>query len=246
MTGQPGAERSGEESPAAVKGAGRAFGRQTGREDEPESRQRHTVARHVFRRAAQAHRPRTEAFGPCQRHAREDEQQQQVHRKVECRLVLQPRGEVFEKDMPLQRHVAEAEVGDRLDPPHGDQQEPPEGQRHVHVAQQRIDAENPAVQQRLAHHLPHGLRRAARGQAAHDAHLVCPGQTPKPHAPLPREGKEHHGRTDHERNAERREKGHRQKSPSLRFINSTTPRVLMPRGHTSRHLPHSMHLFISS
>ena len=49
-----------------------------------------------------------------------------------------------------------------------------------------------------------------------------------------------------ERQTEGCVESHRQKSPSVRLISITTPRVLIPRGQTRRHLPHSMHLFISS
>ncbi len=160
--------------------------------------------------------------------------------------MLQPRAEIFEKDVSLQRHVAESEIGDGLGPPHGDQQEPPEGQRHVHIPQQGVDPEDAAVKQRFAHHLPHRGQGAARGYSEQNPFLVVAGQQPEPLAPLPRQRKEHHRGAEDKRYAERCVESHRQKSPSLRLISITTPRVLMPRGHTSRHLPHSMHLFISS
>jgi hypothetical protein len=160
--------------------------------------------------------------------------------------MFQPRGEIFEKDVSLQRHIPESEVSDGLDPPHGDQQEPAESQTHVHVAQQRIDLEDAAVQQRFADHLPHGRQRAARRQSEQNPFLVGAGQAVEPRPPLPGQDGEHHRSADDERQTEWRVESHRQKSPSLRLISITTPRVLMPRGHTSRHLPHSMHLFISS
>ena len=56
----------------------------------------------------------------------------------------------------------------------------------------------------------------------------------------------HHQSADEKRQAEGCVKLHRQKSPSLRLMSITTPRVLIPRGQASRHLPHNMHLFISS
>ena len=242
----PRADRPRQESPAAVKGAGRALGNQAHREDEPQRREGHAVAQHVSGRTPHAHRPRVNALAPSQRHARKDEKQQQVHQEVEHGLMFQPRGEIFEKDVSLQRHIPESEVSDGLDPPHGDQQEPAESQTHVHVAQQRIDLEDAAVQQRFADPLPHGRQRAARRQSEQNPFLVGAGQSAEPRTPLPEQYDEHHGRADHERYAEWCEKSHRQKSPSLRLISMTTPRVLIPRGHTSRHLPQSMHLFISS
>ena len=246
MPGHPLPEAPGEESPAAVKRARGAFGHQTRREHEPQRRQGHPVARDVLRRAPHAHRPGVETLAPGQRHAREDEQQQEVHREIEERLVLQPRGEILEKDVSLQRHVAEAQIGDRLGPPHGDQQEPAESQRHVHVPQQGVDPEDAAVEQRLAHHLPRRPEGAARRQSEQNPFLVGAGQAVEPRPPLPGQDGEHHRSADDERQTEWRVESHRQKSPSLRLISITTPRVLMPRGHTSRHLPHSMHLFISS
>ena len=57
---------------------------------------------------------------------------------------------------------------------------------------------------------------------------------------------EHRHDAHDERNRECRVKIHRQKSPSLRLMSITTARVLIPRGHTRRHLPHNMHLFICS
>ena len=246
MPGHPLPEAPGEESPAAVKRARGAFGHQTRREHEPQRRQGHPVARDVLRRAPHAHRPGVETLAPGQHHAREDEQQQEVHREIEERLVLQPRGEILEKDVSLQRHVAEAQIGDRLGPPHGDQQEPAESQRHVHVPQQGVDPEDAAVEQRLAHHLPRRPEGAARRQSEQNPFLVGAGQAVEPRPPLPGQDGEHHRSADDERQTEWRVESHRQKSPSLRLISITTPRVLMPRGHTSRHLPHSMHLFISS
>ena len=242
----PSAERTGQEAPAAVQRAGRALGQQACREDEPQGRQGDAVAQDVFRRAAHAHSPRAETLAPGQGHAREDKEQQQVHQKVEDGLVFESRGEILEEDVTLQGHVTEPEVGHRLDPAHRDQEEPAEGQRHVHVAQQGIDAEDPPVEERLADDLPRGLQRAPRGQSAQDQHLVGPRQAVEPRSPLPEEREEHHGRAGHEGYAERSEEVHGQKSPSLRLMSITTPRVLIPRGQTSRHLPHSMHLFISS
>ena len=200
----------------------------------------------MLRRAAHAHRPGVETLSPGQRHARKDEQQQQVHREIEEGLVLQPRGEILEKDVPLQRYVAEPEIGDGLDPPHGDQQEPAESQRHVHVPQQGVDLEDAAMQQRLAHHLPRRPEGAARRQSGQNPFLIGAGQAVEPRPPLPGQDSKHHRGADDKRQTEWCVESHRQKSPSLRLISITTPRVLMPRGHTSRHLPHSMHLFISS
>ena len=246
MCRKPFTEASGQETAAPVEGAGRTFGQQTGREDEPQGRKGQPVAPDVFRRTAQAQHPRTQPLEPRQRHARKDEEQQQVHQKVEDGLVFEARGEVFEEDMRLQGDVAEAQVGNRLDPSHGDEQEPAEGQRHVHVSEQRIDAEDPAMQQRLADDLPEGRQGVARGKPAQDPQLVGMRKLPEPRPPLPRKGEEHHGGTDYEGYAERSKEIHRQRSPSLRLMSSTTPRVLMPRGQTRRHLPQSMHLFISS
>ena len=242
----PSAQRTGEESPAAIKGAGRAFGDQARREYEPQGRKRNAVARHMLGRAAHAHPLREKALAPGQRYARQDEQQQQIHQEIEDRLMLEPRRKVLEEDMPLQRHIAEPEVGDGLDPPHGDQQEPAKGQAHVHVAQQRVDPEDPAVEQRFADDLPYRREGTAGRQPEQDPFLVGERQAVEPQAPLPQQHDEHHRGADHERYAEWCEKSHRQKSPSLRLISITTPRVLIPRGHTRRHLPHSMHLFISS
>ena len=158
----------------------------------------------------------------------------------------QPRREVFEEDVPLQRYVAEAEVCDGLRPSHGDEQEPPERQRHMHITQQRIDSEDAAVEERFADDLARSPQGRRRGQAPHDPHLVGMRQTPQPHAPLTRDHGEHHRSADDERQTKRCVESHGQKSPNLRLMSSATPRVLMPRGHTSRHLPHNIHLFISS
>jgi len=232
--------------PPAVEGAGGAFGQQTRRKDEPQGRQGDAVAEDVFGRAAHAQRLGPQSLTPCQRHARKDEKQQQVHREVEERLVFETRCEVLEKDVSLQRDIAESQVGDRLDPADRDKQEPPESQRHVHVAQHGVDPEDAAVQQRFAEDFADGPEGRARGQAAQNQHLVGAGQPQEPYEPLAQHDGEHGRGADDERQAERCVELHGQRSPNLCLISMTTPRVLMPRGQTSRHLPHSMHLFISS
>ena len=242
----PSAEASGEESPAAVEGAGSTFGQQPRREDEPQGREGDAVAEDVLRRAAHPHGTRVEPLAPGQRHARKDEEQQQVHQEVEHGFVFEARGEVFEEDVALDRHPAEAEIGNRLDPSGDDQQEPPEGERHVHVAQQGVDTEDPAVQERFAHDLADRRKGTPRGQSAQDPQFVLARQEPEPSPPLPRHDQEHQRGAEDERQTERSVESHRQKSPSLRLISITTPRVLIPRGQTRRHLPHNMHLFISS
>ena len=117
-----------------------------------------------------------------QRHARKYEQQQQIHQEIEDRLVRQFRGEIFEKDMPMQRNVPEPQVGDRFDPSDDDQQEPSEGQAHVHIAQQGIDLEDAAVQQRFAHHFPDRQWRLPRRNALDDPHAVGSRKTEDPGA----------------------------------------------------------------
>ena len=205
---QRGAQRPREESAAPVECRREALGREARRKDEPQGRQRDAVAPGVAGRTAHPHGPRIEPLAPGQRHAREHEEQQQVHRELEHGLMGQSRGEIFEKNMPLQRHPAEAHVGDRLDPPHGDQQEPAERQAHVHVSQQRIDPEYAPVEQRLAHRLADGLQRRERRNPLQDAPAVVGRQTPEPAPPLPRHGGEHEQRPDDERYAEWCEKRH--------------------------------------
>ena len=248
MLGHERPQPSGQEASHAVDAAGDAFGREPRRKDEPQCREGDPVARHVSGRAAHSHRPRAETFGPCQRHARQDEEQQQVHHEIEEGLLAQHqrRREVLEEDMSLQRHPAQAEVGHRFDPPHHDEQEPAEGQRHVHVSQQRIDAEDTAMEQAFADHLPDGSERPRRRDAEQHPLLVRARQFGEPHDVFPRDDGGHHQSADEKRQAEGCVKLHRQKSPSLRLISITTPRVLIPRGQASRHLPHNMHLFISS
>ena len=166
MVVHPAAERAGKESPAAIEGAGGAFGHQTGREDDPQCGQRDAVAQDMLGCAAHAHRLGMQALAPGQRDAREDEEQQQVHHEVEKRLVGESGCKIFEEHVTLERHIAEAQVSDRLDPAHGDQQKPSESQRHVHVAQQRIDPEDAAVQERFADRLARGIEGRTRRQAA--------------------------------------------------------------------------------
>ena len=100
----------------------------------------------------------------------------------------QRRREVLEEDMSLQRHPAQAEVGHRLGPPHRDEQEPAEGQRHVHVPQQRVDPEDAAVEQRIRSTTSHdALRASARvGMPNRTRFLSARGSSAEPHAPLPR------------------------------------------------------------
>ena len=246
MGRHPASEAAGKEPSATVNGTRGALGNQTRREDKPQGRERHPISRNMLCRTTQPHGPGVEAFAPGQRHAREDKKQQRIHQKIEQRLMLETRGEVFEEDVPLERHIAESDIGDGLDPSHENEQEPPEGQRHVHVSQQGVDPEDAPVKQRLADDLAHGFERPARGQAAQQPHLVAARKQPEPASPFPCQGEEHHRRAENERQTEGCVECHRQKSPSLRLISITTPRVLIPRGQTRRHLPHSMHLFISS
>jgi hypothetical protein len=229
-----------------VQSAGDAFGQQAGREDQPQHRQGDSVAQYVPGRAAHAHRLRIDTLAESQRHARKHEQQQQIHQEIEDRLVRQFRGEIFEKDMPMQRNVPEPQVGDRFDPSDNDQQEPSEGQAHVHIAQQGIDLEDAAVQQRFAHHFPDRQWRLPRRDTLDDPHAVGSRKTENPGAVFDDQNDEHRHDAHDERNRECRVKIHRQKSPSLRLMSITTARVLIPRGHTRRHLPHNMHLFICS
>lgn len=246
MMRHPLADRTREKSPAAVQSAGDAFGQQAGREDQPQHRQGDSVAQYVPGRAVHAHRLRIDTLAESQRHARKYEQQQQIHQEIEDRLVRQFRGEIFEKDMPMQRNVPEPQVGDRFDPSDDDQQEPSEGQAHVHIAQQGIDLEDAAVQQRFAHHFPDRQWRLPRRNALDDPHAVGSRKTEDPGAVFDDQNDEHRHDAHDERNRECRVKIHRQKSPSLRLMSITTARVLIPRGHTRRHLPHNMHLFICS
>ena len=212
VAGQPVAEAAREEPSAAIDGAGDAFGHKAGREDEPQRRKSHAVAHDVTRRTAQAHRLRVETLAPRQRHAREDEEQQQVHHEIEEGLVFEPRGEVLEEDMPLQRHPAQTEVRKRLYPSERNEQEPPEGQRHVHVAQQRVDPEDAPVEQRFAHHLAQGVQRPAGGESLQNEHLVGTRQFPEPRTPLPEQHGKHQRRARDEGDAEWCVKSHNQKT----------------------------------
>ncbi len=162
----------------------------------------------MTRRAPQTQGPRAQPLEPRERHAREDEEQQQVHQKVEEGLVVEVRGEIAEEDVALEGHVAQSEVGHRLDPPRGDQQEPAEREAHVHVAQQGIDTEDAAVEQRLAHNLAHGPQGAARRHAAHEAHAVRGREVREPRTPLPEQQHEHRRSADDERNTERSVESH--------------------------------------
>ena len=202
MGGQPAAQTAREEATAAVDGAGDALGHQSGREDEPQRREGHAVTQNMVRRAAHAHGLRVEALAPGQRHAREDEEQQQVHHEVEEGLVLEPRGEVLEKDVALQRHPAQPEVRECLKPPDRNEEEPPEGERHVHVAQQGVHPEDAPVEQRLAHHLAQSFQRPACGDSLQNEHLVGTRQSVEPRTPLPEQHGEHQRRAHDEGDAE--------------------------------------------
>ena len=138
-------------------------------------------------------------------------------RKSKTGLCSRPVEKYLKKTCACRGDVAEAQVGNRLDPSHGDEQEPAEGQRHVHVSEQRIDAEDPAMQQRLADDLPEGRQGVARGKPAQDPQLVGMRKLPEPRPPLPRKGEEHHGGTDYEGYAERSKEIHRQRSPQFTF-----------------------------
>ena len=167
----------------------------------------------MFRRAAHAHSFGKEPFAPCQRHAREDKQQQQVHDECKDRFVGQAGREVAEKYVALQRHPAETHVGDRLDPAYTDEQEPAECQRHVHITQQGVDPKDAAVQQRFADDFACSFERRACRDVTYDAHLVGARQLIEPIAPFPSQREEHRGSSDDERNAERCEETHLRNPP---------------------------------
>ena len=159
----------------------------------------------MFCRAFHAHGARTKAFEPRQRHAREHEQQQQIHHEVEYGFVGHDtvhRHEILEEDVSLQRHPTQSEIRHGLDPTHGYKQEPTEGEAHVHISQQGIDTEYTSVQQRLAHHLPHGGGRARRGDTARYEHPVALGQTTQPRDILDGDDGKHDRRAHDERYAE--------------------------------------------
>ena len=213
MAGKQAADRAGEKAPAPIECARQALGRQPQREDEPEGREGDAVAHHVARGAAHPHRPRPDPLAPGEDDAAQHQQQEQVHDEVEHGLVFHPGREVAEKDVSLQGHVAQSEVGGRLDPSGDDQQEPPECEAHVHIPQQRIDAEDAAVEQRLADDLADGFERAARGQPPDKTELVGPGQAVEPPGVFGGQRQQHHRRADHERHTEGSEESHLRNPP---------------------------------
>ena len=195
------AQRSGQEAAVMLAGRGQALRQQTQREDAPERRQGHPVDQHMLRRALHAQGPGAHPLEPGQRDARQHHEQQQVHH--EGKGIPAPRMvrgiEITEEDVGMQGRAAAQHVGS-LNPPHDNQQEPSEGQAHMHVAEQRIDPEDPAVQQRLADHLADRLECRSGEDAAADGTLVPAGQHPQPASPLPDDHHKHEDRPDEERN----------------------------------------------
>ena len=128
------------------------------------------------------------------------------------------RGEILEKD--VSPATARSGSPDRRSsrPTHGDQQEPAESQRHVHVPQQGLTRKMRRVEQRLAHHLSHAAPKVrARRQSEQNLLFVGAGQAVEPRPPLPGQDGEHHRSADDERQTEWRVESHRQKSPQFTF-----------------------------
>ena len=96
------------------------------------------------------------------------------------------------------------------------------------------------------YHFPDRQWRLPRRNALDDLIVFLGRKTEDPGTVFDDQNDEHRHDAHDERNRECRVKIHRQKSPSLRLMSITTARVLIPRGHTRRHLPHNMHLFICS
>ena len=119
-----------------------------------------------------------------------------------------PGREILEEDMSLQGHETESQHGDGLDPPHGDQQEPAEGQAHVHVTQQRIDTEDPAVEQRLADDFADGSQRGTGRNSAPYQPFVGLRQAVEPQSVLDGQRREEDRRAEDERQTERIVEGH--------------------------------------
>ena len=164
-----------EETAAPVRSRREALGDEAGREDEPQRRQNHQVVGPLPRRLLHPEHLRVEPLRDGQQHAQQQERQNQVHDEGE-RLAsgerLLRRVEIPEKDGEVNRVERACVVHHRLDFPENDEQEPAEGERHVHVAQQRVDPEDAPVEQRFAHHLAQGVQRPAGGESLQNEHLV--------------------------------------------------------------------------
>ena len=107
-------------------------------------------------------------------------------------LYINIRYEVLKKDVSLQWHEVEAEIHGGLYPPHRDKQKPTEGERGVHISKHGVVPKYANMEQRLAHHLPHGNERVTREDATANLDAIYPRQTHKPQYPLETYGNEQH------------------------------------------------------